>query len=108
MVSVGMDLTFLYFKYRAARAHSDSATFDPPGDLRVSGGRVLVEATATEDAEALRAQLEQLGLQGGATAAPLVSGRLPIEVLPEAARLESLRGMRPSRPTTRSTGSGGG
>ena len=99
MARIGYDLAHLYFAYRAYR-EAPSGTFEPPGQARVDEGRVLIDATASENGDLLRADLDRLGLEGGATAGPVVGGRLPIEALPDASQLESLRSMRPSRPAT--------
>lgn len=98
---IGYDLARLYFAYRAHRraaAAEGDTSFQPPGGgmTVTEAGKVTVDATAAESGEQLRADLDALGLDGGATAGPVVSGRLPIEALPEAAALESLRSLRPS------------
>lgn len=98
---IGYDLARLYFAYRAHRraaAAEGDTSFQPPGGgmTVTEAGKVTVDATAAESGEQLRADLDALGLDGGATAGPVVSGRLPIEALPEAAALESLRALRPS------------
>lgn len=59
-------------------------------------GRVLVDAIAVDDADALRADLEALGLEHGAVAGSVVSGALPIARLAAAAELPSLRFLGPS------------
>jgi hypothetical protein len=101
LANIGYDLAHLYFAYRAHRraaAAEGGTSFQPPGGgmTVTEAGKVTVDATAAESGEQLRADLDALGLDGGATAGPVVSGRLPIEVLPEAAALESLRALRPS------------
>ena len=67
----------------------------------VSGGGtfVTIHALRHED-QSLQAALRRLGLEGGTTTGPLVSGRLPISALKEAARLPSLRGMVPAYART--------
>ncbi|PSQ92273.1 MAG: hypothetical protein BRD30_02585 [Bacteroidetes bacterium QH_2_63_10] len=94
---IGYDLARLYFAYRAHQRQASGQPFASPGGVSVTGGgRVVVDATARRDSRQLRADLDALGLEGGATAGPIVSGRLPIEALAEAAALESLRSLRPS------------
>lgn len=113
LAKIGYDLARLYFAHRAhqrGRPHepqaaadsaaADSAAFEPPGGLRVADGRVWIDATATQSSAQLKADLEALGLEEGAAAGPVVSGRLPVAALPAAARLMELRSMRPSRPAT--------
>jgi hypothetical protein len=94
---IGYDLARLYFAYRAHQRRASGQPFASSGGVSVTGGgRVVVDATARRDSRQLRADLDALGLEGGATAGPIVSGRLPIEALAEAAALESLRSLRPS------------
>jgi len=57
---------------------------------------VSVEAFARENGTQLLGDLRRLGFDRGATQGTLVSGRLPISAIREAARLPSLRGMMPS------------
>lgn len=104
LAKMGEDLAHLYFAYRAHRQASQPGLFEPPAGLPdglpVAEGRVTIDATAHERGARLKADLDALGLAGGAVAGPVISGRLPIEALPEAAQLESLRSMRASRSTT--------
>jgi hypothetical protein len=62
---------------------------------------VVVDAIAAAEPDQLRADLERLGMTEVAVAGQVVSGRLPIEQIPAAARLESLRGLTPPRAQTR-------
>jgi hypothetical protein len=97
LAKIGYDLARLYFAYRAHQRRASGQPFASSGGVSVTGGgRVVVDATARRDSRQLRADLDALGLEGGATAGPIVSGRLPIEALAEAAALESLRSLRPS------------
>ncbi len=122
MAAVGRELAVLYYQnqtggkqsVRALREASLSREASPPrtkrrrGERRRGGGGrvhspisadgqfVTVEATAAREATRLLGDLEGLGLQGGATAGNVVSGRLPISSIRAAASLSSLRGMRPS------------
>ncbi|MCS4198615.1 S8 family serine peptidase [Salinibacter ruber] len=126
MAAVGRELAVLYYQnqtggkqsVRALREASLSREASPPrtkrrrGEHRRGGGGrvhspisadgqfVTVDATATQEATRLLRTLEGLGLQGGATAGNVVSGRLPISSIRAAASLSSLRGMRPSRART--------
>jgi hypothetical protein len=101
LAKAGMDLLVLYHAYRTAE--QQAAFTSPIEGIRVREGRVTIDATASEDPQQLRRDLEALGLTGGAVARRLVSGRLPIEAIPAAAQLESLRGVVPSRMQTRSS-----
>jgi hypothetical protein len=115
MGKIGMELALLYFQYReegaaGIRALRAAATRPPRrtqrGDRRPSprvrfpvsanGERVTVDAVAAQGPDALLSALRGLGMEDGAAAGNLVSGRLPIAALDQAARLSSLRGMTPS------------
>lgn len=118
--SVGMELAVLYHQHRAAgpagvqairNASSGpraKATDDDrrrgagriPSPISADGQFVTVDAIASNGASGLLADLRQLGLQGGARAGRVVSGRLPISSIGEAASLSSLRGMMPSYART--------
>ena len=116
---VGMELAVLYHQHRAAGANGVQALRAPTaarpktsGDDRLSaksrtysplsadGEFVTVDAIAAEDPGRLLRELRGLGLEGGATAGNVVSGRLPISSIKQAAALSSLRGMMPSYART--------
>lgn len=97
--AAGLDLLLLYHRYRAA---ADPENFAPEqSGLPVSDGRVTVDALARGDAEQLRADLEDLGMTNTAAAGRIVSGQLPIDRIPEAALLETLRGLTIPQAKTR-------
>ncbi|MFB6247477.1 MAG: T9SS type A sorting domain-containing protein [Salinibacter sp.] len=115
MDKIGMELALLHFQYQqngaaGIRALRTAATREPSPKSREdrrptprvrfpvsSNGRlVTVEAVAAEAPSELLGALRGLGLEGGAVAGNLVSGRLPIKALDQAARLPALRGMVPS------------
>lgn len=109
--SIGEDLATLYYQYKAggtagvrhlfggkARRHqAPDARYHPP--VSRNGRYVAVTAVAT-DPGALQPDLRALGLQQGASTGPVVSGRLPIPALGDAAQLSSLRGMVPAYAQT--------
>ena len=103
LAKVGASLSTLY---RAHQQHQKSSTAQPfrptQSLLRVADGYVIVDAVAARSPEALRADLEALGLRGGAVAGNLVSGRLPISSIDDMAALSSLQAARPTRAITRS------
>jgi len=68
--------------------------------ISADGQSVSVNAIAAERPSRLLGALQQLGLEGGATAGGVVSGRLPISAIQEAAQLKSLQGMLPSYART--------
>jgi PKD repeat protein len=68
--------------------------------LRISRGRILVDARATGDAEVLLSNLNRLGLRKGSSFGKIVSGWLPIGVIRQAGGLDSLRALSASIPMT--------
>ncbi len=109
--SIGADLATLYYQHEAggtagvrrlfggkARRHqAPDARYHPP--VSRNGRYVTITAVATAP-NALQPDLRALGLQQGASAGRVVSGRLPISALGDAARLASLRGMVPAYAQT--------
>ena len=99
---VSQELLDLKAEYDAFVAHHPPEAFTPSHPLiQVKNGLVLVDATATDDAWALLAELKALGLQGGGVYGNMVSGSLPIEAIDELADLEHLRYIRASMGATR-------
>lgn len=120
MAEVGRELAVLYHQSQVAGVRGVQALREASGprakagrgDRRRDGeshihspispdGRfVTVEAAAVEETSRLLRDLQALGLQRGAAVENVVSGRLPISSIREAAALSSLRGMRPSYART--------
>jgi hypothetical protein len=100
LAPVGFDLALLHAQWQAHQAQHPDDPFEAPGSLPVAGGYVTVDATAAQDAKALRDSLEALGMTGIARAGAVVSGRLPIRSIPAAAALANLRALRPARAMT--------
>ena len=96
--AASLDLLMLYHRYRGME-HERAAV--PSPSLCVEKGHVAVDAIAAGPAEPLRSDLERLGMTETAVAGRVVSGQLPIEQIPEAARLSTLRGLLPSSARTR-------
>ncbi|MFO8100428.1 MAG: S8 family serine peptidase [Salinibacter sp.] len=116
MAALGTELALLYYQHEAGGAQAvqslregagpqpsvQGPQDEPRGRSRVmspvsaDGETVVVDAVAAEDVATLLDDLEALGLEAGATAGAVVSGRIPIASLQEAAQLASLRGMMPS------------
>ena len=94
-----LDLLVLYHSYRAGKGNGEALSPELAG-LRVSDGHVTIDAIAADRPEALRADLEQLGLKRAAVAGRIVSGQLPIDQIPAAAQLETLRGLTGARMQT--------
>ena len=94
-----LNLLLLYHRYQAT---ADTGAFRPAqSGIQVVDGHVTVDAIARTDAASLRADLEQLGMTEMAVAGRVVSGRLPIEQIPPAAQLASLRALTVPRAETR-------
>jgi hypothetical protein len=101
MAKVGPALAQLQEEHAAALKQGLRATFTPSNPLmRVSGGWVSIDAVASGDANALRADLEALGLQKTAIFGHMVSGLFPISALGNMAALSSLQFARPAYMTT--------
>jgi len=98
LAKAGLDLLTLYHHYQRA---DDSDAFETQqSGIRVQNGRVAIDAIAASDVQTLQNDLEALGMEGSASTGRVVSGRFPIEHIPEMARLESLRGALPSQART--------
>ena len=106
LAPIGYDLALLHEEYarflETTGGNPAEGAFNPsdPG-LRVANGLVTIDAFAVGDAAALEQDLIGLGLVGAARFGAVVSGHLPIEALPRAAHLSTLRSMRPARMETR-------
>jgi hypothetical protein len=85
------------FGGKARRHQAPDARYHPP--VSRNGRYVTITAVATAP-NALQPDLRALGLQQGASAGRVVSGRLPISALGDATRLASLRGMVPAYAQT--------
>jgi len=109
---IGRDLATLYYQYETqgpsgvrrlvapeapARTKSRSRGLSP---VSPNGRFVTVNAIASGAPNALLSDLRGLGLEAGATAGNVVSGRLPVSALKDAAQLSSMRGALPSYPRT--------
>jgi subtilisin family serine protease len=97
----GHDLAGLYDEYESYQAQGGGAEFKPNNPLvPVIGGRVVIDAVASGDVSALRADLEALGMQGAVAFGRIVSGQLPIYAIDHMAVLASLQFARPAYATT--------
>lgn len=104
-----LDLLMLYHAYTSEKSTTGVAAAEGDtsyGEMNLRDGRVTVDAVANGDVAALKSDLEALGMTRAATAAPMVSGRFPIENVPELARLETLRSVQVARPATQSASGG--
>lgn len=105
MAKASFELVLLYYRWEAHTAASADTAFAPEGTLPVRDEHVTIDATAAQGGAALHDRLEALGLTNGAQAGAVVSGRLPIAAIPEAAQLPELRAMRPARAQTHGSAS---
>jgi hypothetical protein len=111
MSKVGPELMSLYDQYSSHVKSHNAGAFQPTGRLvRVIDDRVLVDAVASDDVNALKADLVSLGMQQAVAFGRIVSGQLPISAIPTMAALPSLnfarasasmqRGQEPLSPVT--------
>ncbi|MCS3661497.1 Ig-like domain-containing protein [Salinibacter ruber] len=119
--AVGMELSILYHQQQAEGAKgvkalregipkrsktrtSDERPRRPMGrvlsPVSADGRSVTVDAVASGDPSGLLESLRGLGLEDAARAGNVVSGRLPISAIEEAAALGNLRGMSPAQART--------
>jgi hypothetical protein len=96
---VGPELHALYQAYRAAHEQGRPLVLPDPAILMVED-RVIVDAVAAADVEALKSRLVALGMRGAVTTGRIVSGQLPISQIPAMAALPELRFARAAMPTT--------
>ena len=75
---------------------NDDDDEDSGPDATNTAGRIVIDAIAESDAQKLRDDLVSLGMTDAAVASPMVSGRLPVEMLDQAKNLASARSVRPS------------
>lgn len=96
-----LELLALYYRYERAKEEGTTDTIGDDAEVRVSGEAVVVDAIARqEQTTQLRKKLLSLGLKNAASQGRIVSGLLPIEAIPAAARLEALQSLRPSLAQT--------
>jgi hypothetical protein len=100
LAKAGLELLMLYHEYQAFQRRAGD-TFSPSvTGARVTDGHVTIDAIAQDEAEQLRADLKDLGIEDAAAAGRIVSGRLPIDQIPALAKLGSLRGVALSQMET--------
>src|SRR5262249_31785366 len=101
LAPVGFDLALLRRQYLDFQANPPAvapaaALLPSTPSLQVRDGRVLVEAAASGSTDALRSDLEGLGMQVTGAYGRLVDGFLPIAALGEMAALPTMRFAAPS------------
>ena len=101
LAKVDQALVAVSDEYSAYLAQGGGAAFTPSNPLlRVHEGRVQIDAVASGDVHALRADLEALGMQGAVAFGRVVSGQLPLTAINVLATLASLQFARPAYATT--------
>jgi hypothetical protein len=117
MATVGRTLATLYYQYeQEGPAGVQRLLGDPqraqqePGARYYSpvsrNGRFVTVTAIAAEGRPLHADLRGLGLEGGAAVENVVSGRLPVAALKNAAQLQSLQGMMPAYARTHVGGVG--
>jgi hypothetical protein len=101
MVKVGHDLAVLYDEYESYQVQGGGVAFEASNPLvRVIAGRVVIDAVASGDVQALKADLEALGMEGAVALGRIVSGQMPIAAVESIAGLASLQFARPTYATS--------
>ena len=91
----------MYEGYTAHERQGDNTAFAPSNPIfRLVEDRVLIDAVASGETEALRTDLEALGLQKAASFGRMVSGQLPIRAIADVNALQSLQFARPAGAAT--------
>ena len=102
---VGVVLSVLHEEYTSHQRLGDGTDFESENPLiRIVEDRVVIDAVASGDTAALRADLEALGMQHAASFGRMVSGQLPVRAIADADALDSLQFARPAGAATRSPG----
>ena len=99
LAKVGPELRALYETYRMAHERGHPLVLSD-STMRVVEDRVIIDAVASLDVEALKVRLVALGMRGAVTAGRIVSGQLPIAQIAAMAALPELRFARAARSTT--------
>ncbi len=101
LAKVSHDLAVLYVEYVSYIEQGSNEPFNPSNPLlRVIDDRVVIDAVASGDVNALRSDLEALGLHKAAAFGRIVSGWLPISAVEDMAALDSLKFARPAYAKT--------
>jgi hypothetical protein len=98
MARVDPDLRALYDSYGADQGAAIKLGRFPL--MRIVEDRVVIDAVASGDVQALKADLDRLGMQNAIAAGRIVSGQLPIRAIDALEGLASLQFARPAYSTT--------
>src|ERR1044071_10291782 len=92
MAKLAAPLLNLHDQYAAHLVKRSGTLFTSPDPLiRLVDDLVVIDAVASGDVNALKGDLESLGMQHAVAFGRIVSGQLPVSMIPAAARLRSLR-----------------
>src|ERR1044071_2485908 len=92
MAKLAHSLVSLHEQYSTYLTQRSAVPFSSNDPLvKLVDNRVVVDAVASGDVNALKADLESLGMQHAIAFGRFVSGQLPVSAIPAAARLTSLR-----------------
>src|ERR1051325_8929562 len=92
MAKLAHSLVTLHEQYSTYLTQRSAVPFSSNDPLvKLVDNRVVVDAVASGDVNALKADLESLGMQHAIAFGRFVSGQLPVSMIPAAARLTSLR-----------------
>jgi hypothetical protein len=96
------ELISLYDQYSAYLASERRGPFKPANPIiPVVDDRVVVDAVPSGDVNALKADLEALGIRQAVVFGRVISGQLPISSIPAMAKLPTLNFARPATALTR-------
>lgn len=99
---ISPELSALYHEYSSQPVPKRQQPFRSSNVLvRIIDDRVLVDAVASGDVNALKEDLVELGLREGVSFGRMISGQLPISSIPSLGKLSSLRFARASAATTK-------
>jgi hypothetical protein len=85
-------LLAVYNEYSAYLATPRTRPFQPSSPLvRFIDGRVVIDAVAAGEVDALKSDLVSLGMQEAVAFGRIVSGQLPVSSIPKLAALTSLK-----------------
>jgi hypothetical protein len=105
MSKIAAELLALYNEYSAYLASPRTRPFQPSSPLvRFIDGRVVIDAVASGDVDALKSDLVSLGMQEAAAFGRIVSGQLPVSAIPKLAALTSLKFANAAAGLTQSSG----
>lgn len=94
---ISNDLVDLASEYQEYQLQGDGEGFNAGNPIMpVNNGRVVIDAIASGDAGALKADLEDLGLRQAAAFGGMVSGNFPISAISDMAELDTLIFARPA------------